>query len=82
MQQNEIYALFRLIDDPDNEVFDTVAAKLVHYGREIIPRLERLWEVTEDEAVQERIEMLIHRVHFQDLRPIFSNGAPPASPAC
>jgi len=71
MQQNEIYALLRLIDDPDDEVFDTVAAKLVHYGREIIPRLEQLWEVTEDEAVQERIEMLIHRVHFQDLQADF-----------
>jgi regulator of sirC expression with transglutaminase-like and TPR domain len=68
LQGKEIHALLRLIDDPDDEVFDTVADKLLHYGRDIIPRLEQLWEVTEDEAVQERIEMLIHRVHFQDLQ--------------
>lgn len=69
MQQNkEIKALLRLMDDPDDEVFDTVAEKLLLYGRGIIPNLEQLWEVTEDEAVQERIEMLIHRVHFQDLQ--------------
>ena len=72
MQSNkEITALLRLIDDPDSEVYDTVASKLVHYGKEIIPNLEQLWEVTEDEAVQERIELLIHRVHFQDLQRDF-----------
>lgn len=67
----EISALLRLIDDPDDEVFDTVADKLLHYGREIIPNLEQLWEVTIDESVQERIEQLIHRVHFQDLQQEF-----------
>jgi hypothetical protein len=67
----EISALLRLIDDPDDEVFDTVAEKLLHYGREIIPNLEQLWEVTIDESVQERIEHLIHRVHYQDLQQEF-----------
>jgi len=72
MQSNkEITALLRLIDDPDDEVFDTVASKLFHYGKEIIPNLEQLWEVTADEAVQERIELLIHRVHFHDLQHDF-----------
>lgn len=69
MQANkEIKALLRLIDDPDDEVFDTVAEKLLHYGREIIPNLEQLWETVANEEVQERIEFLIHRVHFQDLQ--------------
>ena len=67
----EISALLQLIDDPDDEVFDTVAEKLLNYGREIIPRLEQLWEVTADESVQERIELLIHRVHYQDLQEEF-----------
>lgn len=67
----EIKALLTLIDDPDDEVFDTVAEKLLNYGREIIPKLEQLWEVTADENVQERIEFLIHRVHFQDLQQEF-----------
>ena len=72
MRQNtEITALLRLIDDPDGEVYDTVARQIMHYGREIIPSLEALWEVTPDEEVQERIETLIHRVHFQDLQKEF-----------
>lgn len=67
----EISALLQLIDDPDDEVFDTVANKLLDYGKEIIPSLEQLWEVTIDQGVQERIELLIHRVHFQDLQKEF-----------
>lgn len=67
----EIRALLQLIDDPDDEVFDTVANKLLGFGREIIPNLEQLWEVTVDEGVQERIETLIHRVHFNDLQDEF-----------
>ncbi len=72
MQSNkEIKALLTLIDDPDSEVYDTVASKLLHYGKEIIPNLEQLWEATGDEEVQERIELLIHRVHFADLQRDF-----------
>lgn len=67
-REKEIKALLTLIDDPDTEVFETVAEKLLHYGPQIIPNLEQLWEVTIDETTQERIEMLIHRVHFQDLQ--------------
>jgi regulator of sirC expression with transglutaminase-like and TPR domain len=72
MQYNkEITALLKLIDDPDAEVFDTVAGKLLNYGKDIIPNLEQLWETTSDQEVQERIELLIHRVHFQDLQRDF-----------
>ena len=69
MRENkEVLALLRLIDDPDDEVYDTVAQKILNYGRSIIPNLENLWEHTADQSVQERIELLIHRVHFQDLQ--------------
>jgi hypothetical protein len=30
-------ALFHLIDDPDQEVFDSVSNRIVSYGRGIIP---------------------------------------------
>ena len=66
-ETNEISALFHLIDDPDQEVFDTVSEKIVSLGRAIIPNLENLWENTTSEEVQGRIESLIHRLHFRDL---------------
>jgi len=67
-ETKEINALFHLLDDPDQEVFDTVASKILLFGKEIIPNLEHLWENTVDESIQERIEQLIHRVHYQDLQ--------------
>lgn len=59
------------MDDPDPEVYDTVANQLLHYGKEIIPSLEHFWETADDEGLQERIAQLIHRVHFQDLQKDF-----------
>jgi regulator of sirC expression with transglutaminase-like and TPR domain len=66
-ETREISALFHLIDDPDDEVFTTVSDRIISMGTSIIPNLENLWETTPDEAVQERIELLIHRLHYCDL---------------
>ncbi|WP_276502163.1 transglutaminase family protein [Terrimonas pollutisoli] len=68
---NEITALLQLLDDPDQEVFDVVSEKIVDYGKPIIPNLEHLWETTPEEHTQERIELLIHRLHFKDLTEDF-----------
>jgi hypothetical protein len=67
-QTNQINALFNLIDDPDEEVYSTVSEKIIEFGKGIIPNLENLWENTLHEDVQSRIEMLIHRLHFTDLK--------------
>lgn len=63
----EINALLHLIDDPDEEVYDTVHQRLLSLGAPVIPNLESLWENTVSEAVQGRIEMIIHRIHFAQL---------------
>lgn len=67
----EISALLKLIDDPDEEIFGAVSDRIVRHGKAIIPALEHLWENTPDEEVQERIELLIHRLHFTDLKEDF-----------
>lgn len=67
VETKEINALFTLIDDPDEEVYSTVSNKIIDFGKGIIPNLENLWENTLNETIQERIEMLIHRLHFTDL---------------
>ena len=67
VETKEINALFTLIDDPDEEVYNTVSTKIVDFGRGIIPNLENLWENTPSEGIQERIELLIHRLHYTDL---------------
>ncbi len=67
-QTKEITALLHLIDDPDDEVYSTVSERIISFGKQIIPNLEHLWETTPDETIQERIEMLIHGLHFRDLQ--------------
>lgn len=67
LENKEISALFQLLDDPDEEVFSTVTERIISHGRAIIPNLENLWENSPDEDVQERIEIIIHKLHFSDL---------------
>jgi regulator of sirC expression with transglutaminase-like and TPR domain len=71
----EISALLHLIDDPDEYVYSTVSEKLISFGKAIIPNLENLWENTTSEEIQERIELLIHRLHFRDLTADFTQWA-------
>lgn len=72
-ENKEISALFHLIDDPDEEVYTTVSSRIISFGKEIIPNLENLWESTNSEDVQERIETIIHKLHFRDLTEDFVN---------
>jgi regulator of sirC expression with transglutaminase-like and TPR domain len=84
--KKELSALLHLLDDPDKEVYYTVSEKLVHYGKEVIPKLESLWEQTTDGQVQERIENIIHKVNYKDVfeaflkwfsaeKPVLLNGS-------
>lgn len=67
----EIKALFNLIDDPDEEVFSTIADRLLDYGTPIIPDLEHLWENTLEEGTLERIEQMIYKLRLKDIQQQF-----------
>ncbi len=69
-----------LIEDPDQEVFEVVSNRILSFGSPIIPNLENLWENTPDDHVQHRIEMLIHRLHFESRRLEFQNWKNTAEP--
>ena len=73
MKENkEINALLHLIDDPDEEVYSTVSDRILSIGKGIIPNLEQLWEHTSNQQLQERIERIIHQLHFRDLKAEFT----------
>ncbi len=73
MQENkEIQALLKLIEDPDQDVYETVSNKIISFGKAIIPNLENYWETVANTELQEKIEMLIHRLHFTDLKNEFT----------
>lgn len=68
MDKNKIDALIALLDDPDSEVIDAVTDNLLREGPEIIPQLEKIWESTLDEALQERLENVIHNIQFDNTK--------------
>lgn len=63
--------MLHLIDDPDEDVYNTVTEKIISFGKDIIPNLENLWETINNEDAQERIELLIHNLHLRDLTEEF-----------
>jgi len=67
-KRTEIDALVKLLDDPDNRVFEQVQEKLLSYGTEVIAHLESAWEQSLDTVLQERIENLVHTIQFTSLK--------------
>ncbi len=60
----KIIALLQLLDDPSNEVFDHVSKGILKHGEDIIPELEKAWETSLNEVLQERIGNLIQEIQF------------------
>jgi regulator of sirC expression with transglutaminase-like and TPR domain len=75
----EIYALVKLLDDTDPEVFAHVEKRLVEYGHDVIEYLEDVWEQSLDTTLQQRIENVVHQIQFnnvkEDLNLWYQSGA-------
>ncbi len=64
MVDKEIKVLINLLEDPDQEVFSVVAGKLREHGIDAVPSLEKAWESSLNQELQEKIEELIHNIQF------------------
>ena len=75
----EVKSLIRLLDDPDQEIYEHVHEKLFSYGPEAIEYLESAWEQAFDPIQQERIANLVHEIQFgivkKDLQLWSQSGA-------
>lgn len=76
----EISSLFNLLDDPDLEVFEQVSKRIIQHGPQLIPSLEAYWESISSSTIQKRIEVLIHRLKFQNLLMDFQDWASEEEP--
>ncbi|HYW95831.1 MAG TPA: transglutaminase-like domain-containing protein [Bacteroidales bacterium] len=65
MADKEIKVLINLLEDPDQEVFRVVSEKLQERGIEAVPSLEKAWESSLNQELQEKIEELIHNIQFR-----------------
>jgi regulator of sirC expression with transglutaminase-like and TPR domain len=67
MESAEIKALINLLEDPDEEIYRRVSQVILSQGIDIIPELERTWEKSLNEKLQDRIERLIQEIHFSNI---------------
>lgn len=74
-REKEMNALLQLLDDDDAEVVVSVKERLLSLGNSIIPDLENHWERSENPLLQERIETIIQRIQFRQLRQEFGQWA-------
>lgn len=65
---NEITALVKLLDDPNEEIYNQVSGRLLDQGYEVIPQLEKAWEQSFDEKIQNRLENLIQEIQLNSAK--------------
>ena len=79
INEAEINSLIKLLDDPDQEIYNHVHEKLLTYGPTAITYLESAFEQAFDAVQQERIANLVHEIQFgilkQDLELWHQSGA-------
>lgn len=68
MRAKEFAALVSLLEDPDEEVYNPIANKLVSEGVHLVPLLEKEWERTENRFLQSRIENILHQIQLEGSR--------------
>lgn len=64
---NELGALIRLLDEPNEHTFSQIRDKIFSYGPQAIPSLEHAWENSFDNLIQDRIENIIRKIQIEDL---------------
>lgn len=73
MKDREIIALINLLEDPDKRIHEAVSEKIKQKGTGIIPRLERAWESSLDQALQQKIEEIIQDIQFNHIKTELKN---------
>lgn len=69
VDSSSILALIKLIDDPDESIYEHIHDRLLSYGPEAIPYLENSWEDQDFGLLfQTRIESLIHEIQFEETK--------------
>ena len=65
--------MLRLLDEPDEDIYSRVSARLFSFGRKALPFLESEWEEKPDALLHQRIERLITDIQFQGIREDFGS---------
>jgi len=74
-EATKIEAIIRLLDDPDDEVFEVVKKQLFVEGVSVIKQLENTWENTTNEMIQRRVDMLTREIQLKHVSKEISKWA-------
>lgn len=69
----EINALLNLIEDPDDEVYQTITNRFIGFGQDVIPVLNEFQELTDDPVQVAKINSIISRISISCLENAVSN---------
>jgi regulator of sirC expression with transglutaminase-like and TPR domain len=64
----EINALLNLIEDPDDEVYQTITRRFIGFGQEVIPVLNEFQELTDDPVQVGKINSIISQISISCLQ--------------
>ena len=64
----EINALLNLIEDPDDEVYQTITRRFIGFGQEVIPVLNEFQELTDDPVQVAKINSIISQISISGLQ--------------
>lgn len=73
--ESELKALISLVDEPDELLFMQVRNRIFSHGITAVPELEKAWEQTLDDHVQQRIISIIHEIQQKQLYQELHNWA-------
>jgi len=68
LNEKEISAVIKLLDDPDEYIYKQIEDKILSYGNPVIGYLEDAWAQSFDALIQKRIENLVHKIQFNNVK--------------
>lgn len=66
--ESELTAMLTLLDDPDEEVVKAVEGHLLSLGNDAVLLLEKFWDTDITNETQTKIEQLINKLQFENLK--------------
>ncbi len=66
MDEKNINAIIKLLDDPDTTVYQHIEIKLFEMGASVVKYLENAWTKNSDPFFQKRVEYIIHKIQFKE----------------
>ena len=65
----DLHALIRLVDDPDESVYTQVRNTIMEFGSDAIPFLENSLDNLDYELIfHERIQRIVQDIHFEEIK--------------